>query len=625
MRSPLVLMLSLLVCSALRSVGASSEALPDHPFPKKIAAWTQQDMLKQRQAAVVLNKNILAAIGRGEKAFTIPPGEYRFHPDALPNLKLKGVHDFTINAKGATFWLYPFQRVDGVYLEACSNVTIKGLTVDYYPTTYPQGMVSKVDPEAGYLDFKVDRGYSTPFDVETHLVGAKLVYYETSGKMIPFLMDWVKEIQDLGDGNYRVFSKKGGWTYKKFKGVVAGTKVVLAGRTLRMAFNLKDSSRCTLENITIYASPHMVFTEHFGEGGHTYRGCKVIRRPGTNRLLACNADVFHSIGVTTGPVIDGCELSHAADDLINIHGLISMVHVQSGDNTVEMLCQMNRDFPPGTTLGFYDFNTMRLKAEAKVVECSPVDDAEQVKLAQGMIDVKQLAFLKPGLVARVKLDRAVKVDPFDFVGDDVRVAKGTIIRNSYFHDGFARGVLLKCRGGLIEGNRVEDMGISSIGVSIDPHFMEGPFPQNITIRGNRILRNGYTDLLSTDSWNYLIGAISVTTECKTGLPESPTSRQIVVTDNVITDSMNCGIFYSNVAGGTIANNRIVGALSRDPQKMGGRMQVAPAAYAILIGNSNKIKVEENSISNSGSHCLGPVGFFGTVEEVGPQKPEAAKQ
>jgi hypothetical protein len=588
-------------------------------FEPAVAAWTEADFRTQRAAAVQLNQKIQAAITRGDKTFTIPPGNYRFHPDSLANLHLLNAHDLTIEAQGVTFWLYPFQREDGVLLDHCRDVTIHGLTADYYPATYPQGDIVAIDPAQGYIDFQLAPGFSTPMDVPNHLEGAKLVHFDQSGNLLPNRLDWVREVQDLGGGRYRVFPK-GGWAYKSKSAVVPGTVLALAGRSMRMAFSLKDCAHCTLEDITVYASPHMAFTELFGDGGHVYRRCRVIRRPGTRRFLACNADVFHSIGLAHGSTVEDCEFSFSGDDLMNIHGLLSLVYDQPAPNTVDVLTQMGSDLPPDTTLGFFGFTALDPKGEAKVVKTTPIDNPALAKAAAQMITDKQLAFLKPPRLIRVQTDRALKVEKYDLVTGDLGVSKGVIVRHNFLHDCPTRGILMKSSEGLIENNRFDNIGMGSIAVANDLHFMEGPFPSHITVADNTITRNGYNGLISSQSWTYYIGAISVTSEQVKGLSAHASNFDIKVLRNRIEDSVNCGIFFSNVDGGEIVGNTIIGAFSREPAELGGRMGLVDPCYGLVVTICRNVKVQDNQFEKPGKYCRGNIAFLGQVTDVGPQAP-----
>lgn len=563
-----------------------------------------------------------AAIARGEKEITIPPGQYRFHPSHLKQFLLKDISDVTIHAEGVTFWLFPFQREDGVLLERCRNVKLSGLTVDYYPTAYPQGLIEGMDTQKGFIDLQIDDGYSTPGDVPGGVKNAKVVYFTPKGDFIETRLDWVEKVEELSKGKWRVWPRSG-WAFRQYQTEVKpGMVLAIAGRTMRMAFNIKDSDSCTLEGIIAFASPHMVFTEHFGGGGHAYRNCRVVRRPGTNRMLACNADIFHSIGVKNGPRIEGCEFSYSADDIINIHGLMSLVLDQRGGDRIDLVSQLTPTMPPGTLLRFYDAETLQMKGEAKVVESRTVDIEEHVASAQQMVTDLQLHMLRPLRVVRAKLDREVKVSASDFVTDDARTARDTVIRGNHFHDCYTRGVLLKSDGGLIEDNLIENMGISSIGVAIDPKFMEGPFPSRIRISNNTIKRNGYANMVSRDGWNYLIGAISVVSEMERGLSPHTAVSDIEIKANTISDSVTGGIFLANVDGGVVEDNVITRSAAKTPFDLGSRMGLDKPLYALLIAESRDIAVSGNRFENTGSAATRNFAVLGQSVNVGPQRPES---
>jgi hypothetical protein len=204
------------------------------------------------------------------------------------------------------------------------------------------------------------------------------------------------------------------------------------------------------------------------------------------------------------------------------------------------------------------------------------------------------------------------------VTDNARDAQGTIVRDCYFHDTIGRGLLFKGEGALIENNHIVDAGIASIGIADDLHFMEGPFSSNITIRGNRIEQSGWNDPLSRNGWNYLIGAITVTSELDAGLPPSPVNDHIEITGNTIIDSADCAIFISNLAHGIVRDNTITGAWSKKPLRTGTRMRLTTVTSAVVVTDSQSIDLENNAVSDPGPFCKGPFQLTSTDTDVGPQ-------
>ncbi len=94
-------------------------------YPAEIAGWSDQVIQSQRAAAVKLAADVTRAAAAGEKRFVVPPGQYRFGPGGTESLAIRGAKDFEIDATGSTFWLYPFQRKDGILIDNCRNVTLK--------------------------------------------------------------------------------------------------------------------------------------------------------------------------------------------------------------------------------------------------------------------------------------------------------------------------------------------------------------------------------------------------------------------------------------------------------------------------------------------------------------------
>ena len=120
-------------------------------------------------------------------------------------------------------------------------------------------------------------------------------------------------------------------------------------------WNIDSSSGVVTEDVTIHAGG---FLEQLGEGGHIYRRVKIIRRPG--RLMALNADGFHSTSTGTGPTLLDPEISFTGDDHLNT--LARMLVISKPLNTtasatpatsLAMLDVSGVALDPGDALSFY--------------------------------------------------------------------------------------------------------------------------------------------------------------------------------------------------------------------------------------------------------------------------------
>lgn len=90
-------------------------------------------------------------------------------------------------------------------------------------------------------------------------------------------------------------------------------------------YNVANSSQVTTHDLSVFAASNKAITEFDGEGGHIYERVKLIRKPGSDRLLAANSDAFHSSGCRAGPRLSECELSYSGDDYFNVHNTLQVV------------------------------------------------------------------------------------------------------------------------------------------------------------------------------------------------------------------------------------------------------------------------------------------------------------
>ena len=602
---------------ALPLAHAAAPSEENAAYPPDITAWTMETKRDQQQAAETLVARIKAAIGRGEKQFRIQPGHYRFHRGGLKRFELRDVKDLAIDATGATFWFDGRYRIDSMAIIGCTNVSIKGLTIDYDPLPYAQGHITAFDKKQKRLEIRIEPGYPLPDAAWTKEVGKiKAVFYGQDRRMTEVRMDWIKALDPIGGRTYRV-TLKFGWVFQDvYKADIhVGDWLCLPDRSMRMSFMVAGSEAVTLEDITIYACPHMAFAEVGGEGGHVYRRCRVVRRPDTKRLMACNADVFHSNTVRRGPTIEECEFSHSGDDFVNIHGFFFMVHEPRSPTQVVLANQYHSDcYGVGSDLGFYSFKDLRPLGDAKVVAMDPIPGKDTFEACKRMpAELREQGHnirdfhprnIYPFLVT---LDRPVQVSRYDFVGCSDRSGNGAIIRSNYMHDGFSRGILVKCSNALIEGNRIERDGTGSIAVAAERYWMEGPFARDVTIRNNTIVDPGRMFL--SHNWNTTkLGAITVISQGHVGLTKGMHNRNIRIEGNTITRPAACGIAVINARDCLVEGNTIEAPFSKEPIRLGSSLRVKEPFYAIYLAEAEHVQVRGNTVIHPTAYCRGPVGL-----------------
>jgi len=603
---------------AARALLISLLALPslavNLAMPEPAANWSEATKAQQREAAKQLAANLNAALDGGATTFTIPPGDYRFGPEGLASLVLSGRHDAVIEAAGATFWFHGRHRIDALKLSQCRDVTLRGLTIDYDPPAYSQGEIVAKDDAAKTMDIRIDPGFPLPDASWTAQQGKiKAVFYNQQGQMIPVRMDWIASLTPLGDEVYRV-GFRFGWHVNYDSNVRLGDRLTLPDRSMRHAVTLDACERVTLEDVTIYASPHMALVEGWGPGGNVYRRVKVIRRPGTQRLLACNADVFHSIQNERGPTIEDCEFSHAGDDLINVHGCFALVVERQAADRFAILSPEGPNIGVGSHLKFYDYDTVEPRGAATVKACEPVTDEARLAAArkvpaetreggkQGIRDVHP----RISALFDVTLDRPVEARRLAIVGTGERRGAGTVVRDSYFHDGFVRGVLLKAQDAMVENNRFERVGQSAIICSAQKYWLEGPFPERITIRNNTITDCG--QMLGARMWaQHNAGVISIASDPGVAVAVGRQNVGFTILNNTIVNAPVAGIYLANVHDAEIANNVIRGWGTQEMVTPGTEKALGSQPHAgIFVVDSGGLTIHDNTFEQPGALSVGEV-------------------
>jgi hypothetical protein len=101
-----------------------------------------------------------------------------------------------------------------------------------------------------------------------------------------------------------------------------------------LTYLITNSTRVASIGVVVHGGATEAVVEGGGAGNHTYTGIRVARRhldnsksDGTTpvRLLAANADGFHSSCVRIGPQLVDSEFAFTGDDHLNIHSRISIV------------------------------------------------------------------------------------------------------------------------------------------------------------------------------------------------------------------------------------------------------------------------------------------------------------
>ncbi len=600
-----------------RSTVNNADTAVNSALPAEFAKWTDADRESQKKAAVKLQADINTAIKTGKSGIAIPPGHYRFDPDGpISWLYLRGVSNFTISGNGVTFWGDGVKKQKSMLLlHECVNVTVRGVSFDYDPYSSTQGKILAIDLDKGTADIAIDPGFPLPDETWQKYKGStKTVFFDTDGEFIPNRMDWTIIDAPLGGRNYRVkFQHNFLATHPA--GVKAGDKLALPKRQYTTVIHVRDCERCTLEDVTLYGASDLSIYETGGAGAHTYRRCKVIRRPGTGRLVAGNADVFRSIKVARGALVEQCEFSFACDDLFNLQNYWWAVHEQTAPDeaVIGVIDNVGIEDIAGDTVEFYALKDYTPRGSVKVISAERMTDASVIAavkdLAKGPLPVSMSSVYMPFAPMKVKFEKPIALERLDLMLTTRSIPRGAVIRDNYLHHCYTRAILMKTFDGRIENNRIEKIGAAAIQMVADSHFWEGPSARNILISNNTITDCGWGYIARLWPNNEPAAIVSMLAG-KHSRPAANTliNRDIVIVNNKIIRPFAGGIIMHNTDGGKIIGNVIDTPFSR-PYPPGVEPQLLSNAYAIFIEDAKNIDVQGNSVLTPGAAYRGDV-FYG---------------
>ncbi|MBS0648640.1 MAG: hypothetical protein JSS10_05385 [Verrucomicrobia bacterium] len=335
-----------------------------------------------------LQDAIQKEIASGKKQIDIPSGTYYFSPNEKGiHLTIENLTDTLINAVGVN--IICTKTTCAIWINRCTNLTIKGLTVDYDPLPFTQGKIQSIrEDKIEYITsegekksegctshcIEIDKGYPTfsqedianikekeakgeglHYEIFDHDKRTRLIcengkntplqnqgdYYgchldvepdtgATGTKSTPQSVDnpivQKIRIKTRYIFQYNVENNIGVIPYSNL------TKQESNSYHFPHAICIFDSTEVKLSGVTLNASPCFGFFE-FHCTNNEYNRCKSDRLDLKNdrktlvrpRMRSLNGDGFHSISSTIGPKYLNCTAKYLGDDCVAIHGIFHIV------------------------------------------------------------------------------------------------------------------------------------------------------------------------------------------------------------------------------------------------------------------------------------------------------------
>ena len=496
----------------------------------------------------------------------IDKGTYYF--ESINGLDANNCTDLLIEGNDATF---VFSSTDyRFFIRNSDCVEIRNLNIDWNWKKSPLASVvivqnSNTDTNTLDLVFK-DAEYCdencrlmaiTQCDPETYTFGAKY-----SSKEVYLYQDEtnIKSFQKISDNTLRVTHNgcmngfEDGETYILRHYVYNGT-----------VFNLRDYSKnITFDNVSIYGSSGMAYicegnSSHF-QIINSFIGVNPEHKD--KRCVSLTADAIHIVNTNGCFNISDCDISGMGDDCINVHDGLGYVSGVNG-NTLTLIASAMR-LEVGDTLAFKN------------------DKFENTDVTARIVSVKALE----GITKEVVVEGLPETLSVGWTAYNTKCNSGNyVIRNNYFHENRARGLLLQSSNGLCENNRFYKTMAQAIKVVMDIEptlWQEGTGVDNLIIRNNTFEKCNYSD------WG---SVIEIGTNIAGKSAETAVFTNIEISSNSFKDIPSTLMRINNI-------NRLV--LSENTVDTGDFFDKSSVQASLWFGEyCSNVKYTDNIFVNSG--------------------------
>ena len=537
------------------AAATSDESAPtagDTPIATSSAASAPEDTTMPQQAEPVVRHDagtpfdlqgfIDQELQSGKQRIVIPPGRHRVTPKDKIHLILEDLSDIEIDATGAEMVCTETTRA--LRINNCTNVTLRGLTIDYDPLPYTQGRIVSLSQDNTVHDIELFEGYPAAQYVDEF----KYEIFKPDTRTLRFGSYHSFKVEPTGERTIRV-TREGNYRGEQVGDIIAiGTRIASGGQ-IPHAVTVNDSTNVVLEDIHLYASNCFGFLE----GGCTatvYRRCVIDRRAPEDdlkpredaRIRSLDADAYHSKTAIVGPQIIECTAKFQADDCINICGNYHMVMASEGA-TLRVLAKHKLDIQIGDPLEVVAYDGQRLP-DAKALAIKKIgtltDDERQFLSTQRMHRPFREGSIKD--IYEVVIDRPVALERGSVIGAANRMGNGFKVIGCDFGFNRSRGILIKASHGEVSGNTLEGCEGQAIKVAPEWWWLESGSSNDITISGNTI-RNCGGD------------GIAVYAEAgKGGKAPAGAHNDIRITNNTMSNVDGRDIYVSSTKGLVLTGN-----------------------------------------------------------------------
>jgi hypothetical protein len=539
-------------------------------------------------------------------------------------IKINRTNDLTLGGNGAL--LVVTKYVMAINVHDCARIRLLNMTFDYDPLPFTQGEVLKIDPQAITWDLRIDDGYpcSDGFleavrtgystfqlvDVRQRLVkqgphGPSVAKIERVGDRLLRVTDRSRPfVENLAVGDFVVVKP---WQiFGDSKIVAENQKKYAKYYTIyhwqHSVIHLVNTEACQTERLTFHTGPSALY-EFAGKGGNRHLNNTV--RPGPrptgakrDRQSSVILDVFESVSMESGPLVEDWVVEQSGDDAIVLFGLFSNIVHAPGSGVVLVTPMYRNILAEGDTVEIRDRDDA-VRGVARVTGLRPVNRPDLADRNRELhLECLHPFPWTPESFLELTLDHDITSQPGDRIMALNRRCQGTVIRRNRIRGNRANGMRIQAADVLIENNEIEHVTMSGIKLSLDrQNLMMGAPLDNIVIRGNRIKGTSLVPVRDPAAVGMHAGIqqmlIGKENNNRRFFSKNTSARNLTIENNLIENTAFYGILCANASQVVIRNNVIRGANQMEPQT--NALGFKPDS-AILVAASDHVTVENNAVT-----------------------------
>ena len=532
-------------------------------------------------AAAIINKALEHCRKTGASKLVIPRGTYKSFDGT--QIIVQDFEDFTIDGQGSTIIINKNLRKSGpstLSIARCKRTLLENLNFDWdWNSNLLASVVEVVGGNDKYFDIKfleyedfpqkdVRIGIFSAYDPKTKSVGIE------NGKTLAFNMFVGRgkpvETQWIASNILRIKTKN------PFE----------AGELYRLqhsyyeygCVSMLSNTHLTLRNFNIYSCSGHAFTVSGTQKYWHFDNVNIVRPPNSERrAITTTADHLHIAQSQGYMKMENCEFSLGADECIYMHVCCNMMDRESDETLLSVNTRNSYLYNEGEEIELRQDDFSPAGFTGKVIEKTLVD--------------------KERKIYRVRLDKPIpEMKGVYFVLFSKKYdTRNMIVRNCYFHDNRARGVLILARDVTVENCRFfhNEMGAIKIETGFTGNsWCEGYGVENVVVRNCTFDTCNPSGSMTNGYERDIYMGVYLFTDPSYRKTDYPILRDIMFENNTFKDTFGVVAVVTSVRNLIFRNNTFSNPTPRkNPLKYRGCFYVGWSRDVSIV--NNKFVLSEN--------------------------------